>query len=73
MLGSAYDDSPPSSPQTNQSVNHAEQIEKLKVYAEYLESENKSIKLQRDLLNTDLETAQKTIQSLHVQPQSIQE
>ena len=65
MLGSVYDNAAPSSsPQTSQAGNPTEEVEKLRVYAEYLESENRSIKLQRDLLHTDLETAQKTITSL---------
>ena len=66
MLESAYD-SPPSTPssQSDQNLSDtSEEIAKFKVYIEYLESENKSIKLQRDLLHTDLENAQKIVGSL---------
>ena len=67
MLGSAYlSPSPPSSPsQSNQTQNNtSEELARFKIYCEYLENENESIKLQRDLIHTDLETAQKTIASL---------
>lgn len=65
MLASAYP-SPPSSPSwSNQTQNNSsEELARFKIYSEYLENENKSIKLQRDLIHTDLETAQKTIASL---------
>ena len=66
MLASAHSSpSPPSPSQSNQiHTTPTEELARFKIYSEYLENENKSIKLQRDLLHTDLDTAQKTITSL---------